>query len=187
MLQRTLLILAAVGGLFLAFFLGRSGRDAVDSSPVPNVAASVDSIRQMGDLVALRASVQEFATAGTLAIVCRFDTTSTYDLRKARIVAGARDDGSRYCSISLPTLHHALTPGTVRIRDRRDGTWRTLAEPAPPGEATNGLDAARAGAEAQARAALAGLEAETQASARAMLGQIARAFGFTDVTVEFDK
>ncbi len=187
MLQRTLLILAAVGGLFLAYSLGRSGRDAADSSPVPNVAASVDSIRQMGDLVALRASVQEFVTAGPLAVVCRFDTKSSYDLRKARIVAGARDDGSRYCAISLPTLRHELAPGEVRVRDRRDGTWRTLTEPVPPGGTTNGLDAARAGAETQARAALAGLEAETQASARATLGQIARAFGFTDVTVEFDK
>jgi hypothetical protein len=187
MIRRILLILVAVGGVFLAYFLGRSGRVAGEAGGVPKVAASVDYIRQMGDLVVLRASVKEIVTPGKLAIICHFDIKYSYDLRKARIAAGSRDDGSRYCVITLPRHQYDIATKGITFYDEQDGRWLGLSRRTPPDERTKALDAARAQAETQAKAFLAGMEGEIQASARATLGQVARAFGFADVTLEFDK
>jgi hypothetical protein len=198
MIRRLLLTLVAVGGLFLAYSLGRSGREPGDAGGVPKVAASVDYIRQMGDLVVLRASVKEIVTAhvgtpnlvrtpGKLAIICHFDIKYSYDLRKARIAAGSRDDGSRYCVITLPRHQYDIATKDITFYDEQDGTWLGLPQRTPPDERTKALDAARAQAETQAKAFLTAMEGEIQASARATLGQVARAFGFADVTLEFDK
>jgi hypothetical protein len=173
-------------------------RPAPSGSSVPAVASSVDYIRQIGDLAVLRASVKEivtssvgdpgwFTTQGKLAIICHFDIRYKYDLRKARIAAGSRDDGTRYCLIHLPKHEYEIATREIRFYDEQDGTWLGFAQRTPPDERTKALDAARAQAEQQAKAFLSEMEGEIQASARATLGQIARAFGFADVTFEFEK
>ena len=48
------------------------------------------------------------------------------------------------------------------------------------------LDAARRQAEQQAKVFLGDLEGEIQASARSTVTQIARAFGYADIRVEFE-
>ncbi len=168
------------------------------SSSLPEVAASVDYIRQIGELAVLRASVKEivtskvgepgwFTTQGKLAIICHFDIKYKYDLRRARIVAGSRDDGSRYCVIALPRHEYEVATRDIRFYDEQDGTWLGFVQKTPPDARTQALEAARAQAETQAKAFLTEMEGEIQTSARATLGQIARAFGFTDVTLEFEK
>ena len=103
-----LVVLAAVLlGAGFYFWQSRSG------SGVPSVSTSVDFIRQIGELHVLRASVKEIVTSkigdaswiktpGKLAIICHFDIKYKYNLQKARVVAGSREDGSRYCMIHLP-------------------------------------------------------------------------------------
>jgi hypothetical protein len=198
MTRRILLVTVAVGLALVAFWFVRQYKPSAGTASLPQVAASVDYIRQMGDLVVLRASVKEivttrvgspnlFTTPGKLAIICHFDIKYTYDLRKARIAAGARDDGSRYCMIRLPRHQYDIATRDITFYDDQDGTWMGFSRRTPPDERTKALDAARAQAEEQAKAFLTGMEGEIQASARATLGQVAKAFGFTDVTFEFEK
>jgi hypothetical protein len=186
-----LLMLAA--GYFLR---GARGRDAGAGS-VPTVATSVDFIRQIGELHVLRASVKEIVTSpvgeaswlktpGKLAIICHFDIKYKYDLHKASIVAGGRDDGSRYCMIHLPRHEYEVSTGEVRFYDDQDGTWLGFTQKTPPDEKTRVLEAARRQAEEQAKVFLSGMESEIQASARSTVTQIARAFGYTDIRVEFE-
>ena len=168
------------------------------SSTVPQVVSSVDYIRQIGDLAVLRASVKEivttkvgepkwFSTQGKLAIICHFDIRYKYDLRKAKITEGTREDGSRFCVIRLPRHEYEIATKEIRFYDEQDGTWLGFIQKTPVDERTKALDAARVQAEEQAKAFLSSMEGEIQSSARATLGQIARAFGFTDISFEFDK
>ena len=165
---------------------------------VPTVATSVDFIRQIGELHVLRASVKEIVTSavgeaswlrtpGKLAIICHFDIKYKYNLRNARIVAGGRGDGTRYCMIHLPRHEFEVSTGEIRFYDDQDGTWLGFTLKTPPDEKTRVLEAARRQAEQQAKAFLGELEGEIQASARSTVTQIARAFGYTDIRVEFEQ
>lgn len=187
-----LVMLAA--GYFLRGALGPGARPA----DVPTVATSVDFIRQIGELHVLRASVKEIVTSpvgdsswirtpGKLAIICHFDIKYKYDLRKARIVAGGREDGTRYCMIRLPRHEFEVSTQDIRFYDDQDGTWLGFTQKTPPDEKTRVLEAARRQAEAQAQAFLGGMEGEIQASARSTVTQIARAFGYSDIRVEFEQ
>ncbi|MEW5984511.1 MAG: DUF4230 domain-containing protein [Acidobacteriota bacterium] len=161
------------------------------------VASSVDSIRQIGELSVLRASVKEIVTSeigeaswiktpGKLAIIVHFDIQYKYDLHKARIAAGSRADGTRYCMIHLPKHEFEVATRGIRFYDEQDGTWLGFTQKTPPDEKTRALEAARAQAEVQAREFLGDLDGEIRASARTTMEQIARAFGFSDITVEFE-
>ena len=163
----------------------------------PTVSTSVDFIRQIGELHVLRASVKEIVTSpvgesswirtpGKLAIICHFDIKYKYDLKKAGVVAGGRADGSRYCLIRLPRHEYEVSTGEIRFYDDQDGTWLGFTQRTPPDERTRVLDAARRQAEEQAKAFLGALEGEIQASARSTVTQIAKAFGYTEITVEFE-
>ena len=185
-------ILVAVVAVAAGVQFWRSGRQ----SPI-TVASSVDSIRQIGELSVLRASVKEIVTSkigdaswvktpGKLAIIVHFDIKYKYDLHKARIAAGSRADGTRYCVIRLPRHEYEIATRDIRFYDEQDGTWLGFTVKTPPDERTRALDAARAQAEVQAREFLGDMEGEIQASARATLEKIAGAFGFTDVTIEFE-
>jgi hypothetical protein len=167
------------------------------SGRAPAVSTSVDFIRQIGELHVLRASVKEIVTSavgepswiktpGKLAIICHFDIKYKYDLRKAGIVAGARADGTRYCMIRLPRHEYEVSTGEIRFYDDQDGTWLGFTQKTPPDEKTRVLEAARRQAEQQAKAFLGDLEGEIQASARSTVTQIAGAFGYTDIRVEFE-
>lgn len=193
-----LLLLLVTAGLVAGFVAGWSPWGGRDTSTRPDVAASVDYIRQIGELSVMRASVKEivtsrvgqpgwFTTQGKLAIICHFDITYTYDLRKARIAAGSRDDGTRYCLIHLPRHEFVVSTKEIRFYDDQDGTWLGFTQRTPPDARTLALDAARQEAEKQAKAFMTQMEGEIQNSAKATLGQIARAFGFTDITFEFEK
>lgn len=198
-MKRLALVLALVLGMLLtSYVVVRLVRPSGQSAGVPTVAGSVDFIRQIGELVVLHASVKEIVTSkigdaswiktpGKLAIICHFDIKYKYDLHKARIVAGSRQDGTRYCMIHLPRHHGEVATKEIRFYDDRDGTWLGFTQKTPPDERTRALEAARAQAEVQATAFLGSMESEIQNSARSTLGQIARAFGFTDITVEFEK
>jgi hypothetical protein len=107
-------------------------------------------------------------------------------LHKARIVAGSRADGTRYCMIHLPKHEYEIATRDILFYDEQDGTWLGFTLKTPPDEKTRALDAARAQAEVQARAFLGDLEAEIQTSARATLEKIAKAFGYSDITIEFE-
>lgn len=183
------LLAAAVGA---GLFYWRTSRGSTVT-----VASSVDSIRQIGELSVLRASVKEIVTSeigeaswikspGKLAIIVHFDIKYKYDLHRARIAAGSRADGTRYCVIDLPRHEFEVATRGIRFYDEQDGTWLGFTLKTPPDEKTRALDAARAQAEVQAREFLGDLEGEIQASARATLEKIARAFGFSDITVEFE-
>jgi hypothetical protein len=167
------------------------------TSPVPTVSTSVDFIRDIGELHVLRASVKEIVTSavgeatwlktpGKLAIICHFDIKYKYNLHKAQVVAGGRGDGTRYCMIRLPRHEYEVSAGEIRFYDDQDGTWLGFTQKTPPDEKTRVLEAARRKAEEQAKAFLGDLESEIQASARSTVTQIARAFGYTDIRVEFD-
>jgi hypothetical protein len=188
-----LAILLVVG----AYFLFRLIVPGAGSS-VPTVSTSVDFIRQIGELHVLRASVKEIVTSdigeaswiktpGKLAIICHFDIKYKYNLHKARIVAGSREDGSRYCMIHLPRHEYEVATRDIRFYDEQDGTWLGFTQKTPPDEKTRALDAARRQAEAQAKTFLTDLEGEIQTSARGTLTQIARAFGYSDISIEFEK
>ena len=198
MLRNVLVGLAILVGVAVGYLGLRMVTPGPGGAGRPEVAASVDYIRQIGELSVLRASVKEivttkvgqpawFTTQGKLAIICHFDITYKYDLHKARIAAGTRADGSRYCMIHLPRHEYDVATKEIRFYDEQDGTWLGFATRTPPDERTRALDAARAQAEAQAKTFLDQMQGDVQASARATLGQIARAFGFTDITVEFEK
>jgi hypothetical protein len=157
----------------------------------------VDYIRQIGELHVLRASVKEIVTSkigeaswiktpGKLAIICHFDIKYKYNLQKARIVAGSRGDGSRYCMIHLPRHEYEVATREISFYDEQDGTWLGFTQKTPPDEKPRALEAARRQAEIQAKAFLNDMEGEIQASAKATLTQIAKAFGYTDITVEFE-
>jgi hypothetical protein len=178
-----------------AFFTGRLMKPGPS---VPSVSSSVDFIRQIGELHVLRASVKEIVTSkigeaswlkspGKLAIICHFDIKYKYNLQKARIVAGSREDGSRYCMIHLPRHEYEVATRDIRFYDDQDGTWLGFTMKTPPDERTRALDAARQQAEVQAKAFLTDMEGEIQASAKATLSQIARAFGYSDISIEFEK
>jgi hypothetical protein len=169
-----------------------------DSSRVPTVATSVDFIRQIGELHVLRASVKEIVTSkigeaswlktqGKLAVICHFDIKYKYNLHKARIVAGSRGDGTRYCLIYLPRHEYEVSTKEIRFYDEQDGTWLGFAQNTPPDERTRVLESARLQAEVQAKAFLGDMEGEIQASAKTTLTQIARAFGYSDISIEFEK
>ena len=164
----------------------------------PSVSTSVDFIRQIGELHVLRASVKEIVTSkigdaswiktpGKLAIICHFDIKYKYNLQKARIVAGSREDGSRYCMIHLPRHEYEVATREIRFYDDQDGTWLGFTQKTPPDEKTRALEAARQQAELQAKAFLGEMEGEIQASAKTTLSQIARAFGYTEISIEFEK
>jgi len=178
-----------------AFFTGRL---LPSGGSVPSVSTSVDFIRQIGELHVLRASVKEIVTSkigdagwlkapGKLAIICHFDIKYKYNLQKARVVAGSRADGSRYCMVHLPRHEYEVATREIRFYDEQDGTWLGFTLKTPPDERTRALDAARQQAEVQAKEFLTGMEGEIQASAKATLSQIARAFGYSDISIEFEK
>jgi hypothetical protein len=193
------LIIAALALLMLS--AGYFFRGVINPAPgggsVPTVSTSVDFIREIGELHVLRASVKEIVTSavgeaswlktpGKLAIICHFDIKYKYNLRKAQVVAGARGDGTRYCMIRLPRHEFEVSTGEIRFYDDQDGTWLGFTQKTPPDEKTRVLEAARRQAEQQAKAFLGELEAEIQASARSTVTQIAKAFGYADIQVEFD-
>lgn len=186
------------GILVVGYLIVRQVVPAARSSSVPKVATSVDYIRQIGELAVLRASIKEIVTSnigeatwvktpGKLAIIVHFDIKYKYNLRNARIVAGAREDGTRYCMIHLPKHEFEVSTKEIRFYDEQDGTWLGFTQKTPPDEKTKALDAARLQAETQAKVFLGEMEGEIQNSARSTLGQIARAFGFAEVTFEFEK
>jgi hypothetical protein len=197
-MKRVLTILAvAVAMLFAGYLLRGAIGAGSGAGSVPTVATSVDFIRQIGDLHVLRASVKEIVTSpvgeaswlktpGKLAIICHFDIKYKYNLRKAQVVAGARGDGTRYCMIRLPRHEYEVSTGEIRFYDDQDGTWLGFTVKTPPDEKTRVLEAARRQAEEQAKAFLGDLQGEIQASARSTVTQIARAFGYSDIRVEFD-
>jgi len=198
MLKAVLAGVALVVGVAVGYLGLRMVVPAPAASNRPDVAVSVDYIRQIGELSVLRASVKEivtakvgqpswFTTQGKLAIICHFDITYKYDLGRARIAAGTRADGSRYCMIHMPRHTFDVATRDIRFYDEQDGTWLGFAQRTPPDDRTRALDAARAQAETQAKTFLTQMEGDIQASARATLGQIARAFGFVDITVEFEE
>jgi hypothetical protein len=197
-MKRLTLLLALVLGILVVGYVGLRLLVPSLSGGVPTVSTSVDYIRQIGELHVLRASVKEIVTSkigdatwlktpGKLAVICHFDIKYKYDLKKARIVAGSRADGTRYCMIHLPPHEYDVAMRDIRFYDDQDGTWLGFTQKTPPDEKTKALEAARAQAEAQAKVFLGDLEGEVQTSARATLTQIARAFGYADVTVEFEK
>jgi len=198
-MKRILVALALAAALLAAGYVLRG---ALGPSPgaatVPTVATSVDFIRQIGELHVLRASVKEIVTSsvgaaswiktpGKLAIICHFEIKYKYDLNKARVVAGSREDGTRYCLIHLPRHGFEVSTKDIRFYDDQDGTWLGFTQKTPPDEKTRVLDAARSQAENQAQAFLSDMEGEIQASARSTVTQIARAFGYSDIRVEFER
>ena len=197
-MKRALLI-AALALLMLS--AGYFFRGVINPAPgggsVPTVATSVVFIRELGELHVLRASVKEIVTSavgeaswlktpGKLAIICHFDIKYKYNLRKAHVVAGARGDGTRYCMVRLPRHEFEVSTGEIRFYDDQDGTWLGFTQKTPADEKTRVLEAARRQAEQQAKTFLGELESEIQASARSTVTQIAKAFGYTDIRVEFD-
>jgi hypothetical protein len=125
---------------------------------VPTVATSVDFIREIGELHVLRASVKEIVTSnigeatwlktpGKLAVICHFDIKYKYNLHNARIVAGSRADGTRYCMIHLPKHEYEVSTKEIRFYDEQDGTWLGFTQKTPPDERTRALEAARTQAE----------------------------------------
>jgi len=187
------LVMLAAG--FLVYGLVVPGRGTPNA---PTVATSVDFIRQIGELHVLRASVKEIVTSkigeaswiktpGKLAVICHFDIKYKYNLHKARIVAGSHEDGTRYCMIYLPRHEFEVSTKDIRFYDEQDGTWLGFTQKTPPDEKTRVLEAARLQAESQAKAFLGDMESEIQASARTTLTQIARAFGYSDISIEFQK
>ena len=197
-MRRTLTIAALALVLLLAGYALRGALDpAAGGGPVPTVATSVDFIRDIGELHVLRASVKEIVTSpvgaatwlrtpGKLAIICHFDIKYKYNLRNARVVAGGREDGTRYCVIRLPRHEYEVSTGQIRFYDDQDGTWLGFVQKTPPDEKTKVLEAARKQAEEQAKVFLGDMQGDIQSSARATVSQIARAFGYSDVRVEFE-
>jgi hypothetical protein len=197
-MKRALIIVAlALLMLSAGYFLRGVINPAPGGGSVPTVSTSVDFIREIGELHVLRASVKEIVTSavgeaswlktpGKLAIICHFDIKYKYNLRKAQVVAGARGDGTRYCMVRLPRHEFEVSAGEIRFYDDQDGTWLGFTQKTPPDEKTRVLEAARRQAEQQAKTFLGELEAEIQASARSTVTQIAKAFGYTDIRVEFD-
>ena len=198
-MTRALTVLAlALVMLFAGYIFRGVVSPGLGAGGAPTVATSVDFIRQIGELHVLRASVKEIVTSavgeatwlktpGKLAIICHFDIKYKYDLHKARVVAGAREDGTRYCLIRLPRHEFDVSTGEIRFYDDQDGTWLGFTLRTPPDERTRVLEAARRQAERQAQAFLGDMEGEIQGSARSTVTQIARAFGYTDIRVEFDQ
>ena len=197
-MKRLLVVLALSVAMLAAGFVLR-GVVGAASAPgaVPSVATSVDFIRDIGELHVLRASVKEIVTSdvgeaswirtpGKLAIICHFDIKYKYNLRKAQVVAGGRPDGTRYCVIRLPRHEYEVSTGDIRFYDDQDGTWLGFTQKTPPDERTRALEAARQQAETQAQAFLGQMESEIQASARSTVTQIAKAFGYADIQVEFE-
>jgi hypothetical protein len=195
-MKRLLIVLPLVLLVGAAAYV--AGRRVSSGGSVPSVSTSVDFIRQIGELHVLRASVKEIVTSkigdaswlktpGKLAIICHFDIKYKYNLQKARVVAGSREDGSRYCMIHLPRHEYEVATREIRFYDEQDGTWLGFTLKTPPDEKTKALDAARQQAEIQAKAFLTEMEGEIQASANATLSQIARAFGYSDISIEFEK
>ena len=197
-MKRLLVVIALSVAMLAAGFVLR-GVVGGASAPgaVPSVATSVDFIRDIGELHVLRASVKEIVTSdvgeaswirtpGKLAIICHFDIKYKYNLRKAQVVAGGRPDGTRYCVIRLPRHEFEVSTGDIRFYDDQDGTWLGFTQKTPPDERTRALEAARQQAETQAQAFLGQMESEIQASARSTVTQIARAFGYADIRVEFE-
>jgi len=197
-MKRLLVVLALSVAMLAAGFVLRG---VVGAGPapgaVPSIATSVDFIRDIGELHVLRASVKEIVTSdvgeaswirtpGKLAIICHFDIKYKYNLRKAQVVAGGRPDGTRYCVIRLPRHEYEVSTGDIRFYDDQDGTWLGFTQKTPPDERTRALEAARQQAETQAQAFLGQMESEIQASARSTVTQIARAFGYADIRVEFE-
>jgi len=197
-MKRLLVVLALSVAMLAAGFVLRG---VVGTGPgpgaVPSIATSVDFIRDIGELHVLRASVKEIVTSdvgeaswirtpGKLAIICHFDIKYKYNLRKAQVVAGGRPDGTRYCVIRLPRHEYEVSTGDIRFYDDQDGTWLGFTQKTPPDERTRALEAARRQAETQAQAFLGQMESEIQASARSTVTQIAKAFGYADIQVEFE-
>lgn len=197
-MKRLLVVLALSVAVFAAGFVLRGVFGAARGpGAVPSIATSVDFIRDIGELHVLRASVKEIVTSnvgeaswirspGKLAIICHFDIKYKYNLRKAQVVAGGRPDGTRYCVVRLPRHEYEVSTGDIRFYDDQDGTWLGFTQRTPPDERTRALDAARRQAETQAQAFLGQMESEIQASARTTVTQIARAFGYADIRIEFE-
>jgi hypothetical protein len=197
-MKRLLVVIALSVAMLAAGFVLRGvvgGASAPGAGP--SVATSVDFIRDIGELHVLRASVKEIVTSdvgeaswtrtpGKLAIICHFDIKYKYNLRKAQVVAGGRPDGTRYCVIHLPRHEFEVSTGDIRFYDDQDGTWLGFTQKTPPDERTRALEAARRQAETQAQVFLGQMESEIQASARSTVTQIARAFGYADIRIEFD-
>ena len=89
--------------------------------------------------------------------------------------------------IHLPPHEYEIATREIRFYDEQDGTWLGFTQKTPPDEKTRALEAARLQAETQAKEFLGDMEGEIQASAKATLTQIAKAFGYADITIEFDK
>ena len=89
--------------------------------------------------------------------------------------------------ISLPRHEFEVSTGEIRFYDDQDGTWLGFTQKTPPDEKTRVLEAARRQAEEQAKVFLGDMEGDIQASARSTITQIAKAFGYSEVRVEFEQ
>jgi len=197
-MKRLIVVLALLLGILVTGYLLVRVLVPAAGAGAPTVVSSVDYIRQIGELHVLRASVKEIVTTkvgeatlfkspGKLAVICHFDIKYKYNLHNAEIASGTRTDGSRFCIITLPKQEFEVSTREIRFYDDQEGTWLGFKQKTPPDARTQALEAARQQAEAQARTFLGEMEGDIQASARATLTQIARAFGFADVTIEFSK
>jgi Protein of unknown function (DUF4230) len=194
----TIVLVLILSILVVAYLLVRLIVPRPAASSVQTVASTVEYIHQIGELAVLRASVKEIVTSkigeagwvttsGKMAIICHFDIKYKYDLRKAKVEAGVDDRGERFCVIRLPKHEFDVSTKEIRFYDEQDGTWLGFTQKTLPDERTRALEAARVQAETQARSFLGEMEGEIQSSAKATLGQIARALGYTVVRFEFEK
>jgi hypothetical protein len=208
LLLGTVIVLAATCGVLAV----RLRRRPPAAGPATVVQGSILSLRDIGQLSVFKVVTKEIVTAEDhswgpvgkkylqwllsakkMAMVFEFDIDFRYDLRSPAFQITARTDGGH--DIRMPPCFYEVRIRDMRIYDERKSRFFPLLLPDLLNDFLGGsfseadknqlIADARRHAEAQARHMIANLESEVQSSARSTLLSLSRAFGATEVQIEF--
>lgn len=209
----TLLLSLLCGGLFAGLLLAlrRAGGGGKKSLQITATAA-IEELKAIGVLSVFKAVTKEIVTArdhslGALgkrylewlitskkmAMIFEFEIDFRYDLRRPEFDIVPAADGS--VVVRMPPCHHDARIRDIRFYDeQRSRLLPWLLPDLVNGFLSGGfteedknrlVSAAKAHAEAQARSLIDNLQPEVQASAKATLQSLARAFGAEHVLFDF--
>jgi hypothetical protein len=158
------------------------------------VNASLERIREMGELTAMTAYIKEvvtmktakdsaISTTGKIILICAFDIEFRYDLRRIRITR----DVSGAVTIILPPHHVKSIPKKTEFYDERKAAYfGVFSKDFDVDERNKLLNEASAEAVRQAGVLQGDLQDKVRSSAKATLTALAHAFGTPDVHFSFE-
>jgi hypothetical protein len=160
-----------------------------------NIHASLERIRDVGELTVLTAYIKEvvtmkterdgiFTSAGKIILICGFDIEFRYDLKKIKIT---QSENGAQVTVLLPPHFLRVIPKETQFYDERKAALLGVVRTDFTVEQRNQLlQGARERAVEQAGILQGELQEKVRASAKATIAALAEAFGAKNVVFAFE-